>query len=257
MKRHILEKHGLKWPLGFFTGQDGCSCCPPPPPPPPPPFLYYRRYYGYGYGTSGLVPNLCWYCADDFDGGPVANKWQLEVEAPYGVTPPAPCGATSAGTDDICNNAAGTFILSRAAFYENSSLDMFGHTLKDQFCTWESPGFDWYSTFAIPTSPFGIVYCYGCLPSSAYYQLVLNRLWNATTGVVISRSAYLIVGYRNALSAWYTRWFPAAGEDKFDCVGSNVMTLDADTFHFGGDAGPQSPFCCDGVDQNVLLIPIE
>lgn len=255
MREHILNRHGVKWPPGFFTS--GCFCCTPPPPPPPPPFIYYRQYYGYGYGTSGLVPNLCWYCADDFDGGPVANKWQLEVEAPYGVTPPAPCGATSAGTDDICNNAAGTFVLSRYEFYQNSSLDMFGNTLVDQYCTWRSPYFDWYYTFALPSPPFGIVYCYGCNVGLAAYQLTLNRLFNLTTNMVVSRVASLGIVYPNVLSAWYTRWFPEAGQDQFDCLGSNVMTLDADTFHFGGDADPQSPFCCDGVDQNVLLIPIE
>jgi hypothetical protein len=158
---------------------------------------------------------------------------------------------------NICNNAAGTFILSRASFYQQSSIDMLGQTLIDQWCTWESPNFDWYSTFSIPTSPFGIVYCYGCLQASAYYQLALHRLWNDTTKTVVNKEAYVLVGYRNALSAFTTAWYPAAGHDQFDCLGSNVMSLDSDTFHFGGDAGPQSPFCCDGVDQNVLLIPLE
>jgi hypothetical protein len=255
VREHILNRHGVKWPPGFFNGQ--CFCCTPPPPPPPPPFRYYRPYYGYGYGTTGLVPNLCWFCGDGLTGGPVANKWQLEVEAPYGVTPPAPCGATSAGTDDICNNAAGTFILSRGPFYEQSSLDMFGDTLTDQFCTWYSPSFDWYSTFAIPSPPFGLVYCYGCRQSKAYYHLTLQRYINKTQNIILRREARLNIYYSTDLSDWYTRWYPAAGPDQFDCLGSNVMSLDADTFHFGGDADPQSPFCCDGVDQNVLLIPIE
>lgn len=258
MGEHILQRRGPKrWPPQFFTGEGGgCSCCAPPPPPPPPDFVYYRKYYGYGYGTTGLVPNTCPFCNDTASGGQVANKWQLEVESPYGVTPPSPCGALSAGTDDICNNAAGTWVLTRGYGATDTFTDQItGNTLVNTQCVWDSPSFTWYGTYPLPDA-FGIIYCYGCLQIQAKYQLILERLFNATTNTIIGKTASLYVTPTSGFSYYYTRWLPSAGESIFDCLGVNVMSLDRDAFNIGGDAGPQSPFCCDGVDNTVYLLPL-
>jgi hypothetical protein len=258
VKPHILNRHGVKWPPGFFSGQAGCSCCAPPPPPPPPNFVYYRRYYGYGYGTTGLVPNVCPFCNDTASGGQVANKWQLEVDAPYGVTPPSPCGALSAGTDDICNNAAGTWILTRGYGATDYSFDpISGHTFVETFCVWNSPAFDWYGVYPIPDQ-FGAVYCWGCSNLKGKYVLTLQRLFDLTANTIIGKLVTLMIDESGGSSFGgnYTRWLPAAGDDQFDCLGVNTMNLDRDAFHIGGDAGPQSPFCCDGIDNTVYLLPL-
>jgi hypothetical protein len=199
------------------------------------------------------VPNTCPFCEDTASGGQVANKWQLEVEAPYGVTPPSPCGSLSAGTDDICNNAAGTWILSRGYGPTETFTDIYGNVLVSTKCVWESPSFEWYGVVPLPDQ-FNIVYCYACASMFAKYVLTLERLYNLTTNAIVSKSVYLTIDY-SGYSFAYTRWFPSTGETVFDCLGVNQMDLDRDTFHIGGDAGPQSPFCCDGVPNSVYLLP--
>ena len=234
----------------FFSGQSGCSCCPPPPPPPPPPFVYYRDRYGYLYGRTGIVPFTCEFC--DTPGQEVAERWQLEIDGVGSITPPAPCDAHAGGL--TCANINGTWVLTRGGRIPFSYSDGI-NSYTETYCVWWSPGFTWVGTYAIPDA-FGKVLCYGCSTLAARFVLTLGTNKNNTTGMIQSKFAHLEIEYLNGFSSGLTRWRPAAGEDVFDCLGVNEMSLDYDPFHFGGDAGPASPFCCDGVPTTVFLLPL-
>lgn len=97
MKRHLLERHGVKWPPGYLTGDCAPCCNPPPPPPPPPPGAtqyYYRR-------------RTCGQCAkSDGTGGTIPSAFQLEVDGFTNYTGGAP---GYEGTS--CDGNNGTFIL--------------------------------------------------------------------------------------------------------------------------------------------------
>jgi hypothetical protein len=127
----------------------------------------------------------------------------------------------------------------------------------ESYCVWWSPLFTWVGTFPIPDpNNFNKVSCYGCANLSAYFVLTLATLRNNDTGAVINRYADLVVQYTSAFSQGTTGWRPVDGDDAFDCLGVNEMSLASDSFHFGGDAGPYSPFCCDGVPTTVFLLPL-
>jgi hypothetical protein len=236
----------------FFSGQSGCSCCPPPPPPPPPPFVYYRNQYGYLYGQTGVVPFTCEFC--DTPGKQIAEKWQLEIDGVDSITPPDPCSTNAGGP--TCANINGTWILtrgSRPSYTYNDGVS----NVTETYCVWWSPVFTWVGTYPIPDpSNFYKVFCYGCANMAAYFVLTLATLRNTDTGLVINRSVDLSVSYPNAFSQGFTVWRPTAGENVFDCLGVNEMSLVTDSFHFGGDAGAASPFCCDGVPTTVFLLPL-
>jgi hypothetical protein len=170
VKPHLLNRHGVKWPPGFFTGQAGCSCCEPPPPPPPPPAnppYYYRG-----------VACKCVWCGDN----PAPCRWLLEVDSYANGS-----GACPSGTN--CANNNGSFVLEKVGGFEAS-------------CKWRGPNF--VTTTFIPSSSG----CATCNNSGvAYWQFEVTtdglalywtaRLYDATSNIIQAeyRKPILFTGY--------------------------------------------------------------
>lgn len=185
MREHILNRHGVKWPPGFFTGQNGCQCCPPPPPPPPPPAnppYYYR-------GKSCE----CVWCSGSAAGSTAraACRYLLEVDSFANGS-----GSCPSGTN--CANNNGTFILEKNNAFEAS-------------CIWRGPNFT--TTTFIPAGSG----CATCNNSGiAFYQFEVT-----TDGLALYWTVRLYDATSNIVQA---EWKKARTGDGYECLGAMVLT---------------------------------
>ena len=124
VKEHILNRHGVKWPPGFFSGQKGCQCCPPPPPPPPPPPAIVAQYYYLNIPGSRC---RCAFCDENGFGLNVPCSWLVEVDGITNGSASGDCPGTTG-----CERSNGTFILQQKGV---------GGGASGGGCYWESPMF--------------------------------------------------------------------------------------------------------------------
>lgn len=198
MKNHILNRHGVKWPPGFFTGQTGCSCCPPPPPPPPPPAN--PPYYYAGAACQ------CWLCD-----GPAPCRWLLEVDSYANGS-----GACPSGTN--CANNNGSFILEKVGGSE-------------YVCKWKGPNF--VTTTFIPSGS-GCATCNNSAVAFWQFELLIGdsllgvaRLYDATSLIV--QAEYIkpiaISGYQCSSSHFLPGYTAYYSNGEFVCCFENPSSV--------------------------------
>ena len=226
--KHILERHGVKWPPGFFTGQAGCFWCESPPPPPPPPeqrFYYYAlsRCTCTNCGVFGLLQNGT---RDDY----AACSWQIEVDGFTSMAPPG-CGAGSACT---ANN--GTFILTRTTAGPNPTP---GDGFVGNACRWASPTFT--ATAIQPQLTPPPVQC----PVCSTNQGMRYEIWIQKSLSGLKLMLKLIDIVNNTVSA---QWEKTIG--PLTCAGSHTLDLVTAYTHLGVQA------CCQNAPLTVDVLPL-
>lgn len=276
MKRHILERHGVKWPPGYLNG-DCAPCCNPPPPPPPPPLAAY--YSPYGYAGRNFAPCRCAGCAGAVWGdtgfgqgvipADVACSWMLEVSGVTSVTPPSPCSYAIGG--DGCANMNGTWRMEPWCLYQSTAAGACYTCLFQPedyeetdpnivwgCCLWRSSN-NVNAIVAQGPNP-SLPECLFCFSSEAFawgYFLWALKAFDITTGEVVDEKAYVTIetGFR-AGSGWSYRPFIWKRTSALPCKGIAEFQLIKDAYHTTDPvAAVNSPFCCDGVPTTVYAFP--
>lgn len=234
MRDHILNRHGVKWPPGFFTGQNGCQCCPPPPPPPPPPPAIRAAYYYFNIPGSRC---FCQLCADNGYGGSVPCAWLIEVDGITNGSSSGDCPGTTG-----CERSNGTFIL-RPSYIDGWR---FG-------CIWESP------SFTSSGLADGISIVNDCPLCRADQSMWYALYFTFNSQIYDGRDAIeLFLFGRVGITAFqHARWIKfLEPTDKCDQV--HALTVDMDFQQSIGTL--QNPKlangCCHGAPQFVSIVPL-
>ena len=234
VREHLLNRHGVKWPPGFFSGQKGCQCCPPPPPPPPPPPAIAAQYYYFNIPGTRCYCNSC---ETNGYGGSVPCAWLLEVDGITNGSSSGDCAGTTG-----CERSNGTFIL--RPYYVDGWRSA---------CVWESPRF----------LGSGLADGYSVLndcPLCRADQFMYYSLWfYFDSGVhdgrdVIELYLYGTIGNTSFQQARWKKFLQP--EDRCDQV--HALTIDMDFQQNVGTVGNPNVKngCCHGSPQFVNIVPL-
>ena len=225
VKEHILNRHGVKWPPGFFN--PGCSCCTPPPPPPPPPpsaAYYYLNIPG--------RRCRCIFCLDNGFGIDVPCSWLVEVDGITNGSASGDCPGTTG-----CERSNGTFILQQKG--------------SGSACWWESPLF---TSSGLADGASAVDNCPLCRADQTMQYWIYFQYVGGLPAIQL-----LLVGTSPVFGVQHATWtkFLVSG-DVCNAVHTLTVERDFDQGVFIDGLPPPVSVngCCHGAPQFVSIVPL-